>query len=185
MSDRQYFLASTTINKAEFDSLTLACDGLMHCINVEENFECLIENYRELEEFIFGEALDHAMARTKAYDDPKFPARTIGRKLANFLSSVRLYCSTIETHASAIVGNQSGAMQMDAAMARQFDSSQNYRVMDGLRNYAQHSALPVHSYMLVAKWTPDEVFLNYQFDPIICARSLRPIKNLERKQRRK
>jgi len=153
------------LNKSEFDTLIEAVDGLLLCVEVEENFDCIIENYRELEESMFGEALRSVMSDQIDSISAQAPRSTTARKLANFLSTVRLYCSTIETHAANIIGDPSGATLIERAMNVQFDSSKSYRIMDGLRNYAQHAALAVHSYSLGATWTSDRAFLEHQFEP--------------------
>lgn len=155
------------LTQNEFDTLREAVSGLLVCIEAEENFDCIIENYRELEESMFGEALHSVMSRQMDSISSQAPRSTAARKLANFLSMVRLYCSTIETHTSNIIGDPSGAAQIKTAMSAQFDSSKSYRIMDGLRNYAQHAALAVHSYSLGAAWSSDREYLEHQFEPAV------------------
>jgi hypothetical protein len=171
------------LNKMEFDTIHKAVDGLLLCVEVEENFDCIIENYRELEESMFSEGLRSVMSDQMDSIRSQAPRSTTARKLANLLSTVRLYCSTIETHTANIVGDASGAAQVKTAtaMSAQFDSSKSYRIMDGLRNYAQHAALAVHSYSLGAAWSSDREYLEHQFEPGVNVAILAADLNFRRK----
>lgn len=164
--------ASIDITKDEHDALLQAVERLLHCTDVEEKFDCLIENYRELEEYLLTEALRAIISFPRGNIEFQLLRSKTSRKLSNFLSSARLYCSTIETHAAAIIGNNAASDQIKAAMSRQFDASLNYRVMDALRNYAQHAALPVHTYAFGGSWTPDRKFLEHEVDPGISVADL-------------
>lgn len=67
-----------------------------------------------------------------------------GRLVGAFLSAVRLYLDSFCTHAKAISG---GAIDQDTAKAlsaHEYDSNFCYRVMEAIRNHAQHRAFPVH-----------------------------------------
>ncbi|MGM4924385.1 hypothetical protein AB8A31_15835 [Tardiphaga sp. 804_B3_N1_9] len=160
--------AVVSVTVDEYLALRKAVDGLLHRIDAEEKFDAVVENYKELEEFILNQALqavfshgghDHVSAQA--------PRSTTARKVLNFLSSARLYCSTIETHAAAITGEKSSAASVKAAMGREFDTSMSYRIMDALRNYAQHSALPVHGYTVASGWNSDRTIMDHEFDPQI------------------
>src|SRR5206468_3281318 len=147
--------------------------GLLHRTDVEENYDCVIENYLELEEYILSEALRSVVARPRS-DNISWqePRHNTARKLSNFLSSARLYIGTIETHAREIFADDSVRQQIKADIAHQFDTSSDYRIMDALRNYAQHSALPVHGYTIGMQRTPDLEYVDHNFEPSIKVASL-------------
>jgi hypothetical protein len=79
------------LTKVEFDELKHAVLGLLHRTDVEENYDCVIENYLELEEYILSEALRSVVARPRS-DNISWqePRHNTARKLSNFLSSARL-----------------------------------------------------------------------------------------------
>jgi hypothetical protein len=163
-----HFDASVSITDDEYHALREAVDALLHRIDVEEKFDAVIENYKELEAFILSQALDAVFSHNHLDQvSAQAPRSTTARKVLNFLSSARLYCSTVETHAKAITGDEASAATVKAAMSREFDASLSYRVMDALRNYAQHSALAVHSYVVDMRWTDDRTLMNHEFDPQI------------------
>jgi hypothetical protein len=97
--------AEVEITEAEFGAIISATGALMHCIDAEEKFDAIIENYRELEGFMLDQSLQSMLSAR--VDDISFqiPRSTTSRKLANFLSSVRLYHDSIGRHAKAIADN--------------------------------------------------------------------------------
>jgi len=105
-------------------------------MDVEEKYDVLVDNYFELER----ELLDQAL-RSMIYSEFSDSRRLISRRLINLLSSARLYVETLPRHAGVIFGGDTASMQKDG---RIYDGNLGYRVMEALRNYAQHQNLPVH-----------------------------------------
>jgi hypothetical protein len=188
METRRYILASMLqsskridISKGDYDALVKAVDCLLHRTDAEEIFDSIIENYLEFEEYILREAL-RSMVSRRRHDNISWqePRNTTARRLSNFLSSTRLYITTIETHAAAIVGDQAGGDQIKSAIRGQFESSQSYRIMDALRNYAQHAALAVHSFTISMSRTPDLEFSDHRFEPAVKVAALAADKQFKR-----
>lgn len=160
------------LTRTQYQSIVEAVGALLHCIDVEEKFDGIVENFCDLERFILEEALQALVSRSS--DDVRYnlPRSVCGRKLSNFLSSARLYLDSIERHIDAILTDGSGKLGIKAARTREFENSFNYRVAEALRNHAQHHALPVHGYTVERAWSADQCHLNYGFTPMLSVAEL-------------
>jgi hypothetical protein len=49
--------AAIELSKAEYEALIGAVKKLLSCLDAEEKFDCVIENYRDLEKYILDQAL--------------------------------------------------------------------------------------------------------------------------------
>jgi hypothetical protein len=100
------------------------------------------------------------------------PRNTTARKLSNFLSSVRLYQDTVGRHAKSITKDEAVGTAIGTAMSHQFDSSLSYRVLDALRNYAQHQTLPIHGFSMDHRWVEDRSYSEHEFQPVVIVKEL-------------
>jgi hypothetical protein len=159
--------AKIELSKTEYEAIILAVEKLLSCLDAEEKFDCIIENYRDLEKYILDQAFESLFA--VSLDDVAFhvPTNTTSRKLSNLLSSVRLYQDTIGAHARTINGDEEAFAKITTDKSRQFDSSLSYRTLDALRNHAQHDALPVHGYSVGRRWTEDHSISEHAFEAVI------------------
>ena len=155
------------LSKLEYEAIIQAVEKLLSCLDAEEKFDCIIENYRDLEKYMLDQAFQALFA--VSYDDVTFhvPTNTVSRKLSNLLSSVRLYQDTIGQHATAITGDDAAAAKITTDKSRQYDSSLSYRILDALRNHAQHHALPVHGYSVNSQWTKDRQIAEHEFEAVV------------------
>lgn len=134
--------AEIELSKTEYDAIIQAVEKLLSCLDAEEKFDCIIENYWDLEKYILDQAFQSLFS--VYVDDVSWqaPRNTTARKLSNLLSSVRLYQDTIGRHARTINGDDAAFAKINADKSRQFDSSLSYRTLDALRNHSQHHSLP-------------------------------------------
>jgi hypothetical protein len=160
------------LSKTEYEAVIQAVQKLLSCLDAEEKFDCIIENYRDLEKYFFEQAFQALFA--SRIDDVAFqePRNTTARKLSNLLSSVKLYQDTIGQHARAINGDEAAFTKINADKSLQFDSSLSYRTLDALRTHAQHHALPVYGYSVGSQWTQDREFSEHEFKPAISVAEL-------------
>jgi hypothetical protein len=64
----------------------------------------------------------------------------------NFLSSARLYLDQVPQDLNSIYGkNSEQTATFNQCRSKQYDSSFAYRIMEALRNYAQHRGFSVHA----------------------------------------
>lgn len=164
--------ARLEITESEFESIIQAVGGFLHCVDAEEKFDNLIENYREFEKFILDESFQSLFEVTT--DDVAFqmPRSTASRKLSNFLSSVRLYEDTIGRHAKAILNDDGASTKIKSVASHQYDTSLSYRILEAMRNHAQHHALPVHGYSVNRRWDRESKLSYHEFAPHICVSEL-------------
>jgi hypothetical protein len=171
----QLFLSSEAeieLSQSEYASIAGAVDKLLECLDAEEKFDCLLENYRDLERFMTDQAFESMFNNLKDEVAFQVPRNTTARKLSNFLSSVRLYQEQVGRHAGAIANNAKPRASICEAMHRQFDSSLSYRILDGLRNYAQHQALPVHGFSIGGTWVQNRTYSEHEFQPVVSVQEL-------------
>jgi hypothetical protein len=164
--------AEIELSRSEYDSIMEAVDKLLECLDAEEKFDCLLENYRDLEKFMVDQAFESMFSHFR--DDVAFqvPRNTTARKLSNFLSSVRLYQDSVERHATSITKDEAIGTAIDTTMSQQFDLSLSYRVLDALRNHAQHQTLPVHGFIMDHRWVEDRTYAEHEFQPVVNVKEL-------------
>ena len=128
----------------EFHQIKTARSNLLMMLDIEEKFELLVENHAEYESTILG-IVQRRMVRgdgtwATAMDD----VLLINRRLANVLTAGRLYEDHAKHAISTLYGSDSDAcVRVRTALALQYDQALGFRVMEALRNYVQHQALPV------------------------------------------
>jgi hypothetical protein len=143
-------------DEQEYDACKSAIHGLQHICDVEEKYEGVIENYIEWETAISQLTLREMVSWTIGNIEAQNARKLTARKLLNLLASTRLYIDSIPKHAKSILQSDEAALkQIKDAPSAQYDSRLSYRVMEALRNYAQHSALPIHGVTTHAKWHRD------------------------------
>lgn len=141
------------ISKKEYEAFAAAMSLLMHLSNCEEKFATLIDNYFELEKSLLEEAL-----RTMIFSDHddlalQVPKLTISRRILNLLTATKLYLDSFPQHANVVLADTSSVLEtVKKAPSAAYDKSLSYRVMEALRNYAQHEALPVHDWTTGSAW---------------------------------
>jgi hypothetical protein len=136
---------SVNSDETEYKACASAVDGLLHICDVEEQYENLIENHIEWESAIGQHTLRQMVSFEIGYNEVQASRKLVARKLANLLASARLYLDSLPKHAKKIIPGSKGALaQIKEAPSIQYDSRLSYRLMEALRNYSQHSALPIH-----------------------------------------
>lgn len=175
MADR-YFIGqisfnsgpSLEISKDEYDKARAAINSLLHAVDAEEKYDGLIENYREFEDFMLGQAFQSLLSTH--FDDNVWVQSvrtTTARRLSNFMSSVRLYQDSVERHVRAITGDAETASKVSEEKSRQFDNRVSYRALEALRNHAQHYALPVHGFTVARRRAKEMDYIEHEFSPHI------------------
>lgn len=141
---------------AEYIACEAAIDGLKHICDVEEKYESLIENYIEWENAVGQYGLRQMISFEIAHIEMQAARKLIARKLFNVLASTRLYLDSLPRHTDKILGECAAAEQVKSEPGKQYDSRLSYRLMEALRNYGQHAALPIHGVRTSAKWHRDK-----------------------------
>lgn len=143
------------ITREQYESLLTSRNCLTELTSFEEKFFAICENYRKVERVIFDITINELLYSSVQVPEIFANGALFSREVASFLSVVRLYLDTAETHADEITKGKIGATAVKALLSGQYDSSFYYRVMDAIRNHVQHRAFPVHSASYGGGWDKD------------------------------
>ena len=114
---------------------------LLAAVAMEEKFSILVANYAEYERTLLEMALGHMVHIDFDYFSMHDDMQLVNRRLANLFTSGRMYIDQVRQDAREI-----GAMtieEIETILSIQYDSRLGNRVIEALRNYAQHRSLPV------------------------------------------
>jgi hypothetical protein len=132
------------ITEDEYRAVGPARDVINQLISVEEKFDAVMENYVELEETVHNFGIRHLAFVPLHYEEMIAPLNVINRRVSNFLSSARLYRDSLAQHASNVLGRKHPAIEpLKHSLKDSTSQPIEYRIMEVVRNYAQHSALPI------------------------------------------
>jgi hypothetical protein len=148
------------LDEKEFNDLKQAKVCLNAALALEENYDLLLGNYRELELEVISAAVTEMTATSHEYED-FFEIRTaINRRVVNLLSATRMYLDQYPQSLKKIGVNSETAK---AACAKAYDDFFEYRFMEALRNHAQHEGLAVHGVTMGGRWLPPHEPKQLQF----------------------
>jgi hypothetical protein len=132
------------ISEDEFNQWKSTQENLLAVLNIEATFDLFLENYAEFERDFLG--LSHRLSLFHAHGEPLGPYREMNRRMMNLLSSARLYLDQVPQDLNSIDGKRSiHTDTFKQCCSKQYDSSFAYRVMEALRNYAQHCGFSIHA----------------------------------------
>jgi hypothetical protein len=145
--------SSLEIDRQDYENLRAASEGLAEILSAEQKYDALMENYAELEKSLIEEALNHMIFSHTVIDESSSPGEIISRRVLNLFASARLYLDALPRHVATILSaDQATAERLKKMPAELYDSSLAYRVMEAVRNYAQHRELPVHGFQWHSEW---------------------------------
>lgn len=148
------------LDEKEFNDLKQAKVCLNAALALEENYDLLLGNYRELELEVISAAVTDMTAMSHEYED-FFETRTaINRRVVNLLSATRMYLDQCPQSLKTIGANPEAAK---AACSKVYDEFFEYRFMEALRNHTQHEGLAVHGVTMGGRWLPSRDPKQLQF----------------------
>lgn len=132
------------ISSAEFQEIRDAKRRLLLGLGGEEKIDLILENYAELERCLLDMALDLSIFPGKIDALLDNARHLVNRRIVNLLTTSCLYRDHILHDFSTIYGRNSDSyVRVKQAMSNEYDSVFGYRVMEALRNHAQHRSLPI------------------------------------------
>jgi hypothetical protein len=135
------------LSEDEFTTLKATQEKLLVVLDIEGTFDLLLENYAEFERDLLGLSLRLSLFGKRG--EPLESYREMNRRIANLLSSACLYIDQVPHNLHSLYGKCSNhAITFKQCCSKQYDSSFAYRVMEALRDYAQHRGFPVHAMTL-------------------------------------
>ena len=139
------FSDSVPISEAEFDAIRAAKQRLVFGVGIEEKIDLVLENYAELERSLLDMALEHSIFPGNISALLDGGTHLVNRRIANFLTTARLYLDQLGHDLSKIYGKESDEYKnFKKSTNVEYDSVLGYRVMEALRNHVQHRSLPTH-----------------------------------------
>ena len=163
IDEEGYFLAiralgrhhRVEIDQARFDEIAIAWANLRHVVNLEEGWDAIVQNYVELEKGLLDAAAANMILSNLDYHNFQDTRLAFAVKLTNLLSTCRAYLDHTPRHLNRLVpaGHDTDAFKL--ATNREYDARFGYRFMEALRNFAQHSGLPLHGTTYDARWKED------------------------------
>ena len=141
------------IDKAEYERIKVARTNLLELLLLEETFDVLIENFQEYEaellsiasrDLVFSFHDDNSISRERII---------VARRIVNLLSACKMYLDQSIHHLTTMYGENSEKVEVVRNKTNNYyDNNFGYRVLESLRNYAQHRGFPIHSIMLLGEW---------------------------------
>ena len=132
------------LSEAEFLKLKKAKASLNAAFALEESYDLLLENYRELEVAVLTEAVHQMTAMRHEYSD-FFDLRTLlNRRVVNVLAAARKYLDQYlqQLKVAGLEKDEVALVKSKASAA--YDNTFGYRFMEALRNHALHNGLAAH-----------------------------------------
>ncbi len=144
------------IDEAEYKLIKDARENLFEALYLEENLDLVIENYYEYETDLLS-----ISSRMMIFHDNYFSMgrerSLISRRIVNLLSVGRMYIDQSPHHLNNMYGKDSGIPGLlEKERAFQYEQKLGYRVMEAIRNYAQHRDFPIQGIKLSFHKVEDE-----------------------------
>lgn len=132
------------ITKEEFHRLREASERLADMLAIEEKLDLVLANYAEYERELLLLAVEQMVWPGGSWPALRAALFAVNRRILNFLSSARLYLDQVKHEISSMYGKDSTVWTgIRAREVAEYESSLAYRVIDALRNHAQHRSMPV------------------------------------------
>lgn len=140
------------IDKKRFEQLKTSKLVLSHAFAIEEKYEIIISNFLELEREATNITISEMVRDHTGYKDFFDIRLALNIRLVNLLTSVRLYTDQLSKHIYACTPYENIKAEVQKLFANEYDTSFEYRFMEALRNYVQHSGIPVHRISGGSEW---------------------------------
>lgn len=161
------------ISKEKYEILKSSKYKILETISIEEKFDIVLENYKEVEKLLFSIALQTKMYQEVDDDHRLDQSRELSRLISNLLSSTKLYFDHLMGHLSAIYTKNSKEFKsVIECKNKHYDNSFSYRLLEALRNHVQHAGLPF-SYSAHSQWHNEFKYMVNISTPVLIVDDLR------------
>jgi len=130
------------LTKEEFELLVKAKKTLSLILNIEEKYDFVISNFFEFEHALLGMSLKHALYFDFSIQSAQEKMSIINLILMNILTSTRSYLDNIEKTALKLPEGRQQKKIVTSFREDEFNMHEEYRFVEYLRNYVQHSPSP-------------------------------------------
>lgn len=133
--------------------LKRAMDDLHELVDVEQKFDIVMENFLELETEMTTRLLKQAYRSDHSSQEFYADKLAFNRRILNVLTATRLYCDQAMHHIGIFFPDDlEKKVQLKALFSHEYDSVLAFRVMEALRNFAQHRGLPLQGMTYRSSW---------------------------------
>lgn len=130
------------VSAEEFTSLKEAVEILHDLLKLTENYSVLVESYRKVELAKFEAELDHVLYSSPDYLDFFNADVALSSPISGYLSCSRYFLdSTNKIYKRLFTADD--FEEYKQFVSKIYDSNVEYRFTEALRNYVQHSQLPI------------------------------------------
>jgi hypothetical protein len=142
---------------SEQDALVLQqrMQQLIAAADLEELYDLLVSDYLDFEAECLSAALDHSAGRCQSIEDFDRVRRQFNSRMMHLLTLARTYLDCAPKLISKAIGSCTAARRFRELASLEFDSRLGYRVLEALRNSAQHYGLPLHGLQAGLTWIPN------------------------------
>lgn len=146
------------VSRECFDSLQFAWKVICSTRLLEIKFHIIIEAYRVFESDLFNFVLDDSLSASfERSTETRFLVKT-NHLVLSLLTAVRAYHDQRPQDLKAISDDKKRYVeQSNAVFSRIYDDCIDYKIMEGLRNYAQHKQLPIQRFSIGSERTDTRV----------------------------
>jgi hypothetical protein len=140
------------IDQLEYDAILQAWRALANVAEIEDEWDCVIQNYIELEMEILRSAMHTMILNYESRSEMQDIRLSFARRLSNLLHSCRAYRDHTP-HFLDSIPDLAFAGLFKSLTKKACDEHFSYRFMEALRNYAQHYGLPLHEATFDSSWS--------------------------------
>ncbi len=158
------------IDETKYIELEHAQNVLSHGLYMEEKLDQVLEDFVEYEAALLGISLSRMVFARHDWIEFDADISLINRRLVNLLSMCRAYFDQLPHHVAEICkGPENGPAILRARIEEQRTSVFAHRVMEQLRNYAQHRGSPIESseFSETCEWQGEKLAQVFSVDPYL------------------
>lgn len=149
-----------SISEETYADIKAARGILTAAFSLEESYDLVLANYRELEISALRASVDEMTGWRSSYEDFFNTRSELNRRALNLLSATRLYLDQYRQRLSQ-VGVDAGALEERRKTIH--SDFFEYRFMEALRNHVQHAGLAVHGVEVNSSWKPKRQWDRLEF----------------------
>jgi hypothetical protein len=143
------------ISEADFQTIRKAKEGVVLAMGIEEKLDLVLDNFIEYEGDFLQLALRSAVFEEHDWSDFRAAVQRVNRRLANLLTTCRLYLDQIPHELGAL--NDPAILEAFEKQTNiEYDNRLGYATMEALRNYYQHRGLPISGLTYQSAWVPEQ-----------------------------
>ncbi len=142
------------ISAAEFSAVKKGMEKLHALLKLTENYEMVVESFKDFEQAKFSEELRSTLYRREDYQWTYHCRLALNTRLYGYLSSASYFNDSANKILKKLLSREE-IEQFKKKRSEIADSTWGYRFSESLRNYALHYATPIHIIGFGMRWDGD------------------------------